>query len=72
MPCQWHGLVQRHALRRVVCSGATLAVILLSLAVPRVAVGADVWLIHAKVAVQIFACGALLCLRFQPIRESPS
>jgi tagatose-1,6-bisphosphate aldolase len=51
---------------RVVYSGA-LALILLSLAVPRVAVAAGVpngvWRIHAKVAVQIFACGKLLCGR---------
>jgi len=51
---------------RVVYSGA-LALILLSLAVPRGGVAAgvptDAWLIHAKVAVQIFACGGLLCGR---------
>ena len=58
--------MQRPAMRRVVYSGA-LALILLSLAVPRVAVAAGVptgvWLIHAEVAVQIFACGGLLCGR---------
>ena len=66
MPCQRDGLVQRPAMCRVVYSGA-LALILLSLAVPRVAVPAGVpngvWLIHAKVAVQIFACGGMLCGR---------
>jgi hypothetical protein len=39
MPCQRDGLVQRPAMRRVVYSGA-LTLILLSLAVPRVAVAA--------------------------------
>ena len=66
MPCQRDGLVQRPGMCRVVYSGA-LALILLSLAVPRVAVAAGVpngvWLIHAKVAVQIFARGGLLCGR---------
>ena len=66
MPCQRDGLVQRPAMCRVVYSGA-LALIPLSLAVPRVAVPAGVpngvWLIHAKVAVQIFACGGMLCGR---------
>ncbi len=53
-------------MRRVAYSGA-LALILLSLAVPRVAdatgVPNGVWLIQAKVAVQICACGGLLCGR---------
>ncbi len=60
----WLGAAAR-PMCRVVYSGA-LALILLT-AVPRVGVAAGVptgvWLIHAKVAVQIFACGGLLCGR---------
>ena len=63
MPCQRDSLVQRPGMCRVVYAGA-LVLILLSLAVPRVAVAAGVpngvWLIHAKVAVQIFAGGSWL------------
>src|SRR5690349_9493566 len=65
MPCHRDGVVRRPAMCRVVYSGA-LALILLT-AVPRVGVAAGVptgvWLIRAKVAVQIFACGGLLCGR---------
>ena len=60
MPCQRDSLVQRPGMCRVVYAGA-LALILLSLAAAGVPNG--VWLIHAKVAVQIFARGGLLCGR---------